>query len=274
MIDRATLIGAATLSPTFYPGVVNERAEYVGQTADVHGLYRILMGQPRPQGQPAMTVMPLSTIGATRAAVTDAIRALQTVRAPDAVLVYFSGHGVALPGIGRVDALCLSDGLLLNYELAALWREFAEGVTIYCIVDACYSGEIAGPSSRVEVRPASRRRYIRSLPANIAAIIAHRDAESLAERMRVARERVQEPLRAMVYQAAACPLGSKTYADVNGGTFTKAVRTTWQSPGARRLGVPAFFDRVSTSISGGIRPECRPLPASAAAVLAARQIFT
>lgn len=101
--------------------------------------------------------------GATRTAVSDAIRRAATALERDDLLVLtFSGHGAIfadlaeavavqrppgavnrLPGDEPFDqSWCLRDGVLIDDDLHLLLCDFHPGVRIYVLTDSCYSGTI------------------------------------------------------------------------------------------------------------------------------------
>jgi hypothetical protein len=95
------------------------------------------------------SMLVLRGAAATRQAVHDALTAAAaSLEAGDRLLVTFCGHGCEKAdedrdeGHGWDETWCLSDGEIVDDELACHWRRFKPGVRIVVVGDSCHSGGI------------------------------------------------------------------------------------------------------------------------------------
>jgi hypothetical protein len=179
----AVIVGLTRVDPLAYGGRSMTSGCW-GAEEDVDRIVRLVT----PLGFVPTT---LKTSRATAGAVLDHLRwAARTTRSGDLFLFYFAGHGQQ-----RIDESGdESDGfdeLVLTFdrpidddELDEAWREFAEGVRIVVLSDACHSGtnfKFPGGWKRAPVRPRSAPRpFLKPMKAALVHIGASRDEELAA----------------------------------------------------------------------------------------------
>jgi len=176
----AVIVGLTGVDPIAYGGLSLTSGCW-GAEADVDRIDRLVA----PLG---FLPLILKTSRATAGAVQDHLRwAARTTRSGDFLLFYFAGHGQQRPDRGG-DEEDGFDELLLAYdrpmdddELDEIWREFAEGVRILAITDACHSGtnyKFPGGWKRSPVRPPSTPRlFLPPMKASLVHLGATRDEE-------------------------------------------------------------------------------------------------
>jgi hypothetical protein len=136
---RAVLVGVSEVSRDVYNSAMRDGVEGSEQdAADMATLLRQMLYDVHP---------PLLTRAATRKAVSDALQQLARDTGPNDIAVfYYSGHGQSVPdknGDEAADqALVLYDALLIDDDLADIWRTFPAGARLIMVADCCHSGTI------------------------------------------------------------------------------------------------------------------------------------
>ena len=202
----AVAAGLRRVDPSSYGGSVPASGCW-GAEEDVDRIIRFISSR-------GFECLALKTAEATAAALLGNLRRAARLCRPGGFLFfYFAGHGGQRPDSGGEEEDGL-DELLLAYdrpvaddELDACWREFAGGVRILVIIDACHSGTVYknfGGRRRVSPRPAFR-------PAHL-------------------------PMKASLIHIGAVPDGERAPAYRGGGAFTLALceALTSDSPGDYR----------------------------------------
>lgn len=174
----AVAAGLRRVDPSSYGGSVPASGCW-GAEEDVDRIIRFISSR-------GFECLALKTAEATAAALLGNLRrAARLCRPGDFLFFYFAGHGGQRPDSGGEEEDGL-DELLLAYErpvaddeLDACWREFAGGVRILVIIDACHSGTVyknSGARERVLSRPAFRPALL-PMKASLIHIGACRDGE-------------------------------------------------------------------------------------------------
>jgi hypothetical protein len=167
----AVIVGLNGVDPESYNGR-SLRSGCRGAEADVDRIQRLA-------GVRGFLPLILKTGRATAGAVRDHLRwAARTTRFGDLFLFYFAGHGWRRPDAngdesdGFDELLLAYDRPLADDELDETWREFAKGVRILVVSDACHSG------TNFKLPYSGRRSALPPMKASLVHLAACRDEES------------------------------------------------------------------------------------------------
>ena len=179
----------------------------------------------------------------TRAALADEIlagirAAAATLKAGDAFLFSYAGHGAQIPDSDgdEADALdetwCAFDRMIIDDELSRLWSVFAAGVRIVVVSDSCHSGTV--------IRDAMHS--YRRLPPEIVRR-AYDNHRARYRQLKVAAAAQDSALAAGVILLAGCQ-DNQLSADGNGnGLFTEKLLQVWDQ-GRYAGDYPGFLSAI------------------------------
>ena len=201
--------------------------------------------------QPAM----LLDEAATRSAILAALeRLVGEGRSGDILVFQFAGHGTQVkdPGSDEPDAkdeaFCpidfASGALLVDDDVAAVFRTIPDGVNVTCFIDCCHSGSITrlagGGPAGAPADPTTRKRYIVPSAALDAAHLQFRGRLGLSR----APHRVEEEMREVTF--SACQPHEVAFEVQGQGEFTRRA-TAALAAGVQGLTHAAFQQRVESA---------------------------
>jgi hypothetical protein len=174
--------------------------------------------------------------------VTRAIRdAAATLAAGDIFLASYAGHGGQVPDVNGDDpdstdeTWCLYDGMLVDDELHALWKEFAAGVRVLVFSDSCHSGTVTRAARRhlnltdvakeLEAYGIETPRY-RFMPAR-AALATYRTHRDFYEAIGRSLPADMSPPSATVRLFSGCQDDQVSADGVLNGLFTATMLEVW-----------------------------------------------
>jgi hypothetical protein len=229
-----------------------------GCVADVEAWSKTLAGA-------GFSVTRLLDARATRSAIIDNLeRMIAASRKGDVLVFQYSGHGTQVPDLDRDEergdspgldeAICPHDfatgALLIDDDIARIFRRLPDGVNLTCFMDCCHSGTISrfavgGPPANGARDPSEHMRFV---PATRELAEAHRNFRAGLP-MADDGERGAVPLREVVFSAC---LSTEVAWESNGqGEFTVRA-TAVLAEGMDGLTNSAFADKVSAAF--GARP--------------------
>lgn len=199
---------------------------------------------------------------ATHQRVLGALRALiQSARAGDSIVFQYAGHGTQVEDLNgdeadRYDEALVpidytSGALLLDDDLADVYRRLPEGVVLTLFMDCCHSGTNSrfAPLDRSAARGDERRRFLELPP----------EVEEAHRRFR-ARAGSPDPTSAEeslpgIIHFAACLDNQFAYESSGQGHFTRMATAALASAVASRQTNEGFASEVATRVTGLGRPQ-------------------
>lgn len=192
---------------------------------------------------------------ATREAILDRLRALVSAsREGDVVVFQFAGHGTQARDLtgdeadgdtpGLDEAICphdFSDGrLLIDDDLAEVFRAAPAGVGITCFIDCCHSGTITrfGAGGPAGATSGERARFLKLTPEQMAAHLRFRRGLG---RSRTTSHRGPQEMREVVF--SACRSDEVALESNGNGHFTVRATRVLQA-GADGITNQEFYRRV------------------------------
>lgn len=199
---------------------------------------------------------------ATRQRVLDALRRLVDSARPGEMLVFqYAGHGTQAEDLNgdegdRYDEALVpidyaSGALLLDDDLADVYRSLPDGATLTLFMDCCHSGTNSrfAPLDRTTPRGDERRRFLELTP-DIEA--AHRQFRA---RSGSARPTTPEESLPGVIHFAACLDNQYAYESSGQGHFTRVATAALAAAVARRMTNEAFGNDLAAQVIAIGRPQ-------------------
>lgn len=177
----------------------------------------------------------LLSADATRDAVTGAIKdAMGKLGEGDMLMVSYSGHGGQIKDLNQDEAdlldetWCLYDGMLIDDELYALWRQFPAGVRILVLSDSCHSGTVvkAAKSSFPPSRDTEPKRgKSRLMPPPYARRTYNKNRKFYNDILKKKTERTE--MKADLILLSGCQDNQQSYESPFNGYFTGSLLAVW-----------------------------------------------
>jgi hypothetical protein len=199
---------------------------------------------------------------ATRQSILDALRTMvQSARSGDSVVFQYSGHGSQVEDLSgdesdRYDETLVpidyhSGALLIDDDLAEVYRLLPQGVVMTLLMDCCHSGTNSrfAPIDRRPARDTERRRFL-ELPAEVKE--AHRNF-----RARFGSPNPTTPEESLpgVIHFAACLDNQYAYESQGQGHFTQIASQALKDAVARAATNEAFANDVAGKVIALGRPQ-------------------
>jgi hypothetical protein len=232
-------IGVDKLERTRYPGLCMLR----GCENDAKAMQALAQAQGFSS---TLLLGAAATVGAVRAAVTSAARA---VGSDGIVLVTYSGHGGQVPdvfdegdehdrGKGTDETWCLWDRQMIDDEIYRMWTAFEPGARVLIVSDSCHSGGVIRGIEDGTIEPPPPC-VMRALDREQAEAAFQAQKEAVEEAQRVLHLEPAGPLRASVLLLAASQEWELAKDGYPHGLFTRALLEVWND-GAFRGDYRAF----------------------------------
>jgi hypothetical protein len=264
-----------TASPGFFPGVITSergsstsggRALCVGidsyPTSPLAGCVRDAHAWARVLRELSFDVTTVIDREATRQRVLDALRRLVTsARAGEMLVFQYAGHGTQADDLNgdegdRYDEALVpidyaSGALLLDDDLADVYRSLPEGATLTLFMDCCHSGTNSrfAPLDRSTPRGDERRRFLELTPDLQA---AHRQFRAKAGSPQPTT--AEESLPGVIH-FAACLDNQYAYESAGQGHFTRVATGALAAAVARGTTNEAFGNDVAAQVIAIGRPQ-------------------
>lgn len=217
---------------------------------------------------------------ATRDAVLAALKQLiESARPGDHLVFQYSGHGTQVEDLNgdesdRYDEALVpvdyhTGALLLDDDLADVYRSVPDGVVLTLFMDCCHSGTNSrfAPIDRGQARGSEKRRFL-ELPPDVKE--AHRRFRARAGSP--APTSAEESLPGVIHYAA-CLDNQFAYESNGQGHFTQAVTARLIEAVSQRVTNESFATEIATKVGGLGRPQT-PRLMRLPAELAGRPIFS
>ncbi|MEW6584517.1 MAG: caspase family protein [Nitrospirota bacterium] len=229
----ALTIGLNAVNPKYYEGWSGELNACEADAEDMADIAR----------SRNYKVKTLLTKAATRTRVAGEIsKAARALKAGDIFMLSYSGHGGQLPDINsdepdaQDETWCLYNGELVDDELYALFRKFAQGVRILVFSDSCHSGtvvKLAYYQGTIGARSSgigSQQVRYRFMPPDVAlrTYRANRDFYDRILRNRRLRDAV-ETVKASVLLISGCQDNQYSADGDFNGLFTSQLLRVWKN---------------------------------------------
>ena len=199
---------------------------------------------------------------ATRESVLAALKQLiETARVGDQLVFQYSGHGTQVEDLNgdesdRYDEALLpvdyhTGALLLDDDLADVYRKLPDGVVLTLFMDCCHSGTNSrfAPIDRGQARGSEKRRFL-ELPPDVKE--AHRRFRARAGSPRPTS--AEESLPGVIHYAA-CLDNQFAYESNGQGHFTQAVTARLIEAVSERATNETFATEIATKVGGLGRPQ-------------------